>query len=42
MLYSKQSRMISAQFHLYGTAENHRIWIAQDINLTLSLKQCLA
>jgi tetratricopeptide (TPR) repeat protein len=37
--YSKQSGLISSQFHQYGAPEDHRIWIAPHVPVSLSAAQ---
>jgi hypothetical protein len=37
--YSKQTGLISSQFHQYGAPEDHRIWIAPHVPVSLSAKQ---
>lgn len=40
--YSKQTGLISSQFHQQSRAEDHRIWIAPDMPLSLSAKDYFA
>jgi tetratricopeptide (TPR) repeat protein len=37
--YSKQTGLISSQFHQYGAPEDHRIWIAPHVPVSLSSNQ---
>jgi tetratricopeptide (TPR) repeat protein len=37
--YSKQTGVISSQFHQYGAPEDHRIWIAPHVPVSLSSEQ---
>jgi|GEM_PF-665468 len=37
--YSKQTGFISSQFHQYGAPEDHRIWIAPHVPVSLSSEQ---
>jgi tetratricopeptide (TPR) repeat protein len=37
--YSKQTGLISSQFHQYGAPEDHRIWIAPQVPVSLSSEQ---
>jgi hypothetical protein len=37
--YSKQTGLISSQFHQYGAPEDHRIWIAPHVPVSLSSEQ---
>jgi tetratricopeptide (TPR) repeat protein len=37
--YSKQTGLISSQFHQYGAPEDHRIWIAPHVPVGLSSEQ---
>ena len=37
--YSKQTGLISSQFHQYGAPEDHRIWIAPHVPVSLSAEQ---
>jgi tetratricopeptide (TPR) repeat protein len=37
--YSKQTGLISSQFHQYGAPEDHRIWIAPYVPVSLSSEQ---
>lgn len=40
--YSKQTGLISSQFHQQSRAEDHRIWLAPDMPITLSAKDYFA
>ena len=37
--YSKQTGLISSQFHQYGAPEDHRIWIAPHVPVSLSAEE---
>lgn len=37
--YSKQTGLISSQFHQYGAPEDHRIWLSPKVPVSLSAKQ---
>ncbi|MFT6047338.1 MAG: hypothetical protein ACI9WC_003052 [Arenicella sp.] len=37
--YSKQTGLISSQFHQYGAPEDHRIWVAPQVPVSLSAEQ---
>jgi len=37
--YSKQTGLISSQFHQYGAPEDHRVWIAPHVPVRLSSEQ---
>lgn len=39
--YSNQTGILSSQFHQEGGAEDHRIWVAPDVPVTLSSEQYL-
>ena len=36
--YSKQTGLISSQFHQQSRAEDHRVWLSPDMPITLSSK----
>ncbi|KZY44422.1 hypothetical protein A3733_15655 [Pseudoalteromonas shioyasakiensis] len=40
--YSKQTGLISSQFHQQSRAEDHRIWLAPDMPITLSARDYFA